>query len=134
MSSADQQWIADAIAAVLARNPDAVARARAALDDLRDRATTALNFERAGRIQAESDALDWIISPQRVTTAAGDTDVYGWSAGVLVHLAIRAGRLSAWSQSTCSESRASEKLAATPAIWAAFAQRNASLASALAAA
>ena len=35
----------------------------------RDRASDALAFELAGRVQAEIDALDWITSPQRVTTA-----------------------------------------------------------------
>jgi excinuclease ABC subunit C len=74
-----------------------------------------------------------VTCPQRVTTMdAGDFDVYGWSGDVLVRFGIRAGRLCRWSQRRCSQSRAAPQLAATPAGWTGFAQRNAELAAALA--
>jgi excinuclease ABC subunit C len=50
---------------------------------------------------------------------------------VLVRFGIRDGRLCQWSQRTCSQSSAMPQLAATPAGWRGFAQRNAELAAAL---
>ena len=120
------------LCAVLQRQPDAIAQARGELEQLRDRAAGSLAFELAARIQSEMCALDWVTSPQRVTTMdAGDFDVYGWSGGVLVHFGIRAGRLSLWSQRRCAWSRAAPGLGITPAGWAGFARRNAELAAAL---
>jgi excinuclease ABC subunit C len=63
---------------------------------------------------------------------ASDFDVCGWSGGVLVRFGIRDGRLCQWSQRKCSQSGATPQLAATPAGWRGFAQRNAELAAALA--
>jgi excinuclease ABC subunit C len=132
VAATDHAWIVDALVAVLERHPDAVERARAAIRELRDRAADALAFEHAARISAESEAIDWITSRQRVTTeTAGDLDAYGWADGILVHYAVRAGRLSEWSQRASSASRASAYLAATPDAWLEFAQRNAELAAAL---
>lgn len=133
VSADDRGWILDAVIAVLLRNADAVERARAALEELRERAAKSLRFELAARIQAERQGLDWVTSPQRVTTvSADDLDAYGWSNGLLVHYAIRAGRLREWAQLACSERDAAGKLEATPPAWTDFAQRNADLASALA--
>ena len=129
----DRPWIVDALAAILARNPDAVGRARGALAALRDRAGASLAFELAGQITSESRALDWVTSPQRVTSPEPETlDVFGWSGGLLVHYGIRNGRLTEWSQRACSARRGELQAAATPAAWAPFAQRNAELAAALA--
>jgi excinuclease ABC subunit C len=50
---------------------------------------------------------------------------------VLVRFTIRDGRLCQWSQRHCSQSGATPQLAATPAGWRGFAQRNAELAAAL---
>jgi excinuclease ABC subunit C len=76
---------------------------------------------------------DWVTCPQRVTsTDGGDVDVYGWSAAVLLYLGIRDGRVSQWSQRSCSQTAAEPLLATTPASWTDFAQRNAELAAALA--
>ena len=120
------------ITAVLDRQPDAVAWAGGELDRLRDRAAGMLAFELAARVHAERLALDWVTSPQRVTTvAAADFDVYGWAGGVLVHFAVRGGRLCAWSQRRCGRDRAGPRLAATPGCWAGFALRNAELAAGL---
>ena len=132
-AGADREQLIATLTAVLQRQPGALAWARAELEQLRNRATEALAFELAGRIQSEIGALDWVTCPQRVTTMdAGDFDLYGWSGNVLVHFGIRGGRLCQWSQCRCSPSRAAPQLAATPAGWAGFAQRNAELAAALA--
>ena len=132
-AGADREELIATLTAVLQRQPGALAWARAELEQLRNRATEALAFELAGRIQSEIGALDWVTCPQGVTTMdAGDFDVYGWSGNVLVHFGIRGGRLCQWSQCRCSPSRAAPQLAATPAGWAGFVQRNAELAAALA--
>jgi excinuclease ABC subunit C len=133
LAGADSEPLIGALAAVLQRQPDAVGRARAELEQLRNRAAEALAFELAGRIHREIGGLDWVTCPQRVTTMeASDLDVYGWSRDVLVHFGIRDGRLCQWSQRRCSQSGAAPRLAATPASWTGFAQRTAELAAALA--
>jgi excinuclease UvrABC nuclease subunit len=130
---ADRDALISAITAVLDRQTGAVAWAGRELDRLRDGAAETLAFELAARIHAERQALDWVTSPQRVTTmAAADADVYGWAGGVLVHFAVRGGRLREWSQRRCGRDRAGPRLAGSPAGWAGFARRNAELAAALA--
>jgi excinuclease UvrABC nuclease subunit len=131
---ASRPQIAAALAAVLDRDPAAVARARAGLEALRDRASAALAYELAGRIQGELAALDWVTSPQQVTSqTVADFDACGWSGGVLVIFGVRGGRLSLWSQRACQKAGAPTAVAATPPGWAGFAGRNAELAAALAA-
>jgi excinuclease ABC subunit C len=133
VTSADRAELIRAVTAVLQREPVAVARARDHLVLVRDRAAGSLAFEFAAQVQDEIHALDWVTSPQRVTTAgAGDADVYGWSGDVLVRFGVRGGRLCEWSQRRCSRPRAAPRLAATPAAWAEFARCNAELAAALA--
>ena len=133
VTSADRDRIAGELAAVLDREPEAVATARRELEALRDRAARALGFELAGRIQAEIEALDWVTSPQRVTTMdPGDLEVHGWHGGVLVRFVITGGRLCQWSQRACGPDQAARRLAGTPPGWAGFARRNAELAAALA--
>jgi excinuclease ABC subunit C len=128
----DRDTMIATLAAVLDREPGAVAWARAELTALRDQASQRLAFEFAARMQGEIEALDWVTSPQRVTTAsAADFDVHGWSAGLLVHFGFRRGTLRLWSQRRCSAGRAAGYLAGTPTAWSAFAQRNADLAAAL---
>jgi excinuclease ABC subunit C len=122
---ADRAALTTAIAAVLRREPEAVHTARARLHDLRDVASAGLAFERAAKIQAEIEALDWVTCAQRVTTRDGGTaTVHGWADGVLVRFAIRDGRLCEWAQRRTSRPPA----AATIPGWAEFAQRNAVLA------
>ena len=129
---AGREQIAAELAAVLDRDPAAVGRALAGLESLRDQASAALAYERAGQIQSEISALDWVTSPQRVTSQDGtDFDVRGWSGGVLVTFGIRAGRLCQWSQRACPQAVA---VAGSPPGWADFARVNAELAAALAAA
>jgi excinuclease ABC subunit C len=124
----DRSRLAEEVAAVLRREPGAVASARNALLAHRERAVAALAFERAGAVQAELDALDWIVSPQRVTgTRPYDADVAGWADGVLVRFEVRAGRLCAWTQRVCGPAGARRHLAASPPEWTNFAHRNAVL-------
>jgi excinuclease ABC subunit C len=99
---------------------------------LRDRAAQTLAYELAARIQAEIGALSWVSCPQRVTTIdAANLTIAGWSRGMLVKFLIRDGRLCGWSQRSCSHPCASHELAATPAVWRDFTQRNAELAAKL---
>jgi excinuclease ABC subunit C len=129
MAGADRASCVVTISAVLRRQPDAVADARARLADLRDRAATALAFELAGDITAELGALDWVTSPQRATSMiAADFTASGWSGGVLTSFAARRGRVCEWVQSECPRSDAAARLAGTPPDWVNFAQRNAELA------
>jgi excinuclease ABC subunit C len=120
------------VIAVLSRDPLAGAAVRAELVRRRDGAAASLLFEQAGRIQAEIEALDWVLAPQRVTASdLADADGYGFAGGVLVHLRVRSGRLCEWSQRPCTEAAAARLLAETPPLWTEFAQRNAELASRL---
>ena len=128
----DRPGLAIKIAAVLDRVPASVAEARTALCTQRDTASGDLAFELAGRLQAEAEALDWVTSPQRVTRpGAGDCAACGWADGLLVCFRIRDGRLTGWSQRACTAMTARRQLDATPAEWADFAIRNASLAARL---
>jgi excinuclease ABC subunit C len=128
----DARALGEAVAAVLHRDPDAIARARSDLEAARDRACAAMAFELAGRIQAELRALDWTTDPQHVTVDGGITaDAYGWAGGILVHLGIHDGRLDTWSQRRCGPDLGAERVAATPADWTGFAQRAAELAATL---
>jgi excinuclease ABC subunit C len=129
---ADREPISDAIARALAREPIAVADIRQALIEQRERATDSLQFERAAAIQAELDALAWVVVPQRVTTLEPCSNhVYGWSAGTLVHFEICGGRLCVWRQRPCTEHAAKPRLNVTPEPWRNFAHRSAELAARL---
>jgi len=132
LAGADRGHCVETITAVLRREPDAVTDVRACLEDLRDRAATALAFELAGDITSELRALEWVTSPQRASSmAATDFTASGWSGGVLTTFAARRGQVCEWTQAACPESDAAPRLAGTPPDWAGFAQRNAELAAAL---
>jgi excinuclease ABC subunit C len=121
-------------AAVLGREPAAVAQLRASLIERRDAASAALAFELAGRLQQEAEALDWVTAEQKVTRPDGaDHDACGWSDGILARFEIRAGRLVGWTVRPCGAVAARRHLAATPPEWATFARRNAELAARLSA-
>ena len=136
VAAGDRAALAATVAAVLEREPDAVAQARDALVACRDRAAAAAAFELAGRIHAELGGLEWITGVQRVTALdGGDADVGGWADSVLVTFAIRDGRLRGWSQRPAATAAGvAAELAATPPAWRDFARRNAELAAALLAA
>jgi excinuclease ABC subunit C len=132
VASHDRAGIVRTLSGVLGRDPAAVAALRSDLASRRDVATYALAFEHAARVHAELHALDWVVSPQRVTVhGAGDVAVAGWADGVLVAFEIRDGRLDGWSQRAATPRSAERRVAATPPEWTAFAQRNAELAARL---
>lgn len=132
VQSADREALVAALEAVLGREPAAVAHARAELERARDQAAAELAFERAGRIQDEIRALEWITARQRATTReGGDLAIHGWADGLLVSFTIREGRLCEWTQRRCSQQVAAQRLADSPPAWAGFAQQNAELAAAL---
>ena len=135
----DRAALTETVVAVLERDAAAVAWLRAELERRRDGAAAELAFELAARIQAEIGATDWVTAEQKVTLATpDDVDVHGWAekgegeaGGVLVSLAVRAGRLRTWQQRSCSAGAARPLQAATPAAWVPFARRNAELAAGL---
>jgi excinuclease ABC subunit C len=135
VEATDRDRLADRVAVALDGDPATVTWVRTELEALRDRASDALAFELAARIDAEMKAFAWITSAQRVTALANtDSTAYGWCDGILVRYEIRTGRLSAWSQRTCTRSRAQAYLPQTPPGWTDFAERNATLAATLTAA
>jgi excinuclease ABC subunit C len=124
--------LVDAMRSALERDPAAVGSVRAQLVNRRDSAAQSLDFERAAQVQAELEGFDWVVSEQNVALAEPlDFGVCGWSHGVLVHFAFRGGRLSAWTQHTCTETAAQRCLLATPSAWLEFGERNADLAARL---
>ncbi len=119
--------------AVLKRDAAAGARVRRDLRERRDSAAVALAFELAARIQAELEALDWVLAEQKVTRPenAVDVDVHGWSGGLLVTFQLRGGRMRSWTQRPSDERAARPCVEATPDEWRPFADRNAQLAARL---
>ncbi|MGI5242716.1 hypothetical protein [Dactylosporangium sp. CA-139066] len=133
VTAADRDGFAASVAAILAREPGAVAAARADLEAVRDRAAEGLRFELAGQIQEELEALDWLTGPQRVSALEPvDLRAAGYAGGVLVLFTVRAGRLDEWAQRPSTPGRAARYLAATPDEWRGFAERAAQLAVTLA--
>jgi excinuclease ABC subunit C len=137
-SSETPAGLAAAVAAVLDRDPAAVATLRTAMAARRDAAAARLAFEFAGRLQDELEALDWITAEQKVTQAEpSDFDVYGWAGGVLVRFEVRRGRLRGWTQRACGAATARRHLARVPPAgacapaWSDFARRTAELAARL---
>jgi excinuclease ABC subunit C len=134
VTAAERDELAATVAAVLDRDPAAVALVRERLCARRDEAAAAQAFEFAARLQQEIEALAWVTAEQKVTRPApDDVDVCGWADGTLVCFTIRRGRLSGWSQGACDAAAARRHVAGTPPEWTGFAQRNADLAARLAA-
>jgi excinuclease ABC subunit C len=99
----DRDRLARALAEVLDRRPQAVREALEALTKRRDQASAALDFERAGKVQEEIEAVEWLTSVQRAfRPAAEDCEVHGWADGVLVSFTVRGGRLAGWRQRRCA--------------------------------
>jgi excinuclease ABC subunit C len=129
----DRTALIGSVSAILERQPAAVSWARRQLEQLRDHAAATLAYEFAARVRDEIDALAWVNCPQRITTMdATSLTIAGWSGGMLVRFLIHGGRLCHWSQRPSSRSSAAPALAATPAAWRDFTQRNAQLAASLA--
>jgi excinuclease ABC subunit C len=139
INPSDRTALTEALTAVLERDAEAVAWFRAELTRRRDKAAAGLAFERAARLQEEIRAAEWVTSEQKVTQAtAADFVVHGWAVagegagrGVLVSLAVEAGRLRTWRQRPCGRAVGDQLVAATPAVWVPFARRNAELAARL---
>jgi len=130
---ADRGALIEAVTAVLDCDSAALKSLRDELGRRRDRAALDLAFELAARLQAEVEAIDWVVSEQKAALPEPrDFDVSGWAAGVLVRFDVRGGRLCAWRQRACLEAAARGHVSATPAAWAEFAHRNAELAARLA--
>jgi excinuclease ABC subunit C len=128
----DRSELVGAVAAVLDRDPDAVAAVRDRLFARRDDAAAALVFELAARIQAEIEAVEWVVATQGATVPGPvRADVHAWADGVLVGFQVRNGRLRTWTQRPCDESAAAALVGATPQRWQHFARRNAELAARL---
>ena len=128
----DRATLANTAAAVLGRDPAAVASLKASLIERRDAASAVLAFELAAKLQQEIEALDWVTAEQKVTRREqADYDVYGWSDGALVRFEVRSGRLSGWSHRACGPATARRHLEQTPPEWVPFARRNAELAARL---
>jgi excinuclease ABC subunit C len=128
----DRAVLTEALTAILERDAEAVAWFRAELVRRRDSAVAELAFERAARLQEEILAAEWVTSEQKVTQATpADFVIHGWVGGRLVSLAVEAGRLRTWRQRPCGRAAAAPLVAATPAAWVPFAQRNAELAAQL---
>ncbi|MDQ6674623.1 MAG: hypothetical protein M3069_28465 [Chloroflexota bacterium] len=126
--------LVEAITSVLERNNTAVASVRGELISRRDAAAQNLDFERASRVQAEIQGLEWVVSEQNVTLPEPhDFGACGWSDGILVQFGFRAGHLCTWTQRACTQPDAQPHLAATPRAWLQFAEHNAVLAARLAA-
>ena len=128
-----REELVSAAIAVLKRDATAGARVRQALRGRRDAAALALAFELAARIQAELEALDWVLAEQKVTRLDDpvDVSVHGWSDGLLVTFTIRGGRVRSWTQRPCDERTGRSCVEATPDEWRPFAERNAQLAARL---
>jgi excinuclease ABC subunit C len=132
-----RERLVESVTAVLDREPTAVAALLGALAERRDAAAASLAFELAGRIQAEIEAVEWIVAEQKVTGAAADYAVHGWAPGhdgidgTLVQFEVRGGRMCVWSQRPCTERAAEPLLAGNPPGWTEFAERNAVLAARL---
>ncbi|MBJ7471573.1 MAG: GIY-YIG nuclease family protein [Solirubrobacteraceae bacterium] len=128
--AADRERLAASIGLLLARDPATIAEACGQLQARRGRAAAELEFELAGRLQEQLEALEWLVSPQRVTVdGAGDATACGWADGVLVEFGIKAGRVRTWTQRECTEDEASPLIAATAPSHADFAHRAATTAS-----
>ena len=132
VTAGERDELAQKVAAVLDRDPAAIAAVRERLSARRDAAAAALAFEFAARLHHELEALAWVTAEQKVTRATPDDfDVCGWADGRLIHFTVRRGRLSGWTQRACGEAACCWLVAATPPEWAGFAHRNAELAARL---
>lgn len=132
VAASDRAALLAGLTAVLDRDPMAVADLRAQLTSRRDAAAAAERFELAGRIQAELEAVDWVVCPQRAAVLEPvSASLAGWAHGVLVAFEISGGRMCGWRQQPMTEPQAQPLLAATPPQWREFTQRNAELAARL---
>lgn len=130
---ADGPAMVRAMTRVLERRPAAVAAARATMIGRRHLLAEAMQYEAAGTVQTELDAIEWIVADQQVCLLEPEEhQICGWVAGRLVRFAMRDGRIVDWTIEACDERTATPAMTASPPRWAAFARRNAELAASLA--
>jgi excinuclease ABC subunit C len=129
IGTSDQQRLLNTVTGVLQRRQSDIETVHAHLVHLRDRASENLAFELAARLQAEIEAIAWIVAEQKVTplVPAADAEVHGWDDGLLVTFRIRKGRLCRWEQRSCGRPAAQPLLERTPPRWSAFVARAAEL-------
>lgn len=128
----DRPTMVATVTAVLNRDPTAVADLCGALALARDEQAAGQRFERAAALQAQLEAVRWIVADQAVTgVTPADFVASGWADGVLVSFTFVGGSLSLWERSSRTEAGARPLVAATPAPWRELADRNARLAAAL---
>jgi excinuclease ABC subunit C len=128
----DRDALLWSLAAVLEKDPVAVAALRTALQRRRDDAAELHAFERAARLHAEMLAIEWVVAEQNVAIQEPlDMHVSGWAGGLLVRFEMRGGRMCRWEQRSCSEAAARRHVEATPATYVDFGRRNAELAARL---
>jgi excinuclease ABC subunit C len=135
LAGATREELTATAVSVLEGDARAATWARAALAERRDGAARALAFELAARIQAELEALEWVLAEQKVTRVSTEqAEVHGYADGLLVTFQIRDGRIRVWTQRPTAAATAAGKVDRTPPDWREFAARNALLAARLAAA
>jgi excinuclease ABC subunit C len=118
------------ISGLLRREDDALDFVRGELERRRDAAAAELAFELAAKLQAELEAVEWVIAPQRVTDDThADIDLHGWADGVVVSFELRGGRVCRWSQRPAPV--APPQVSSTPAQWQPFVTEAAQLAARL---
>ena len=134
VDGSDRARLLDTGRRVLRRDGEAIREVRRDLAFRRDEAARALAFERAAQIQAEVEALDWLVCAQTIAMDGGhDHDAAGWAEGMLMVFGVRGGLVCTWTQQRCSEAAARPHVTSTDPAWKAFARRNAHLAAVLAA-
>lgn len=135
VSPGSREEFASRIRSVLARDAVALAHAAAGLVRARDQAVQRLGFETAAAIQLEAAALAWLTAEQRVTGCVpADLKIVGWVAGTQFSLVATDARLDRWTVREAPESAGRRAADRTPEPWRDFAERNAELNAALAAA
>jgi excinuclease ABC subunit C len=115
---------------ILERDPQVCTALLAELTRRRDAAAADLSFEVAARLQREIGAVDWLLSPQRVTRRdQGRHQLLGWADGVLVAFQVRDGLVNEWTVRDSPEPPVG--LEQTPLEWAGFLAAAAALAARL---
>lgn len=123
----DAEGMLDAVDRALGRDAEAIAEARSGLIMKREQAAGSELYEVASRIHDELGGLDWVVAPCRLL-GTPDLDLATTHDGTQLRLKFRAGRLRTWDQSP-----ATADSSPAAAEWHDLLQRNATLASTLAA-
>ena len=124
----DREPWADAIVALLSRDPATVLRHRELLIEHRSRAVEALGFETAQQIQEELTGVDWLTQTQRMTgVCPPDLTVTGWADGWAVTLQAHNGSFDQWTVRPMDAEQGQALMSQTPEEWRDIARINAEL-------